>query len=271
MPSVEIDASEIEYELIPGEPANSSAIVMLHEGLGSIAMWRDFPSRIARATRHSVLVHSRVGYGGSSPLKGKRSIHYMHTEALSVLPRLLDTLRIQRPVLLGHSDGGSIALIHAGGTDREVAGVIALAPHVFVEDISVESIQAARVAYETTDLRARLARYHNDVDGAFWGWNDIWLEPLFRNWNIETYLPLIRCPVLAIQGMQDEYGTLVQIDRIARQAAHVETLKLEGCRHSPHRDQPEAVLNRITTWIDRLRSPGSPPNPGDRFQGLCQK
>jgi pimeloyl-ACP methyl ester carboxylesterase len=176
----------------------------------------------------------------------------MHDEALVVLPRLLDALRVERPVLLGHSDGGSIALIHAGGSGRAVAGLVLLAPHVMVEEISVTSIAAARVAFATTDLRARLSRYHDDVDGAFRGWNDVWLRPDFRSWNVEEYLPAIACPILALQGDGDEYGTMDQIDRIARGAREVEVLALPGAGHSPHRDQPTAVLSAVTRFVSRL-------------------
>jgi pimeloyl-ACP methyl ester carboxylesterase len=171
-----------------------------------------------------------------------------------VLPQLLDALEIQRPILFGHSDGGSIALIHAGGGGRPVAGVIALAPHVFVEELSVTSIAAAKVAYETTNLRDKLARYHDDVDAVFWGWNDIWLSPAFRAWNIEEYLPGIACPILAIQGEEDEYGTMEQIRRIERGAPRVTALALTDCRHSPHRDQPQRVLDAVADWIARAGS-----------------
>ena len=169
-----------------------------------------------------------------------------------MLPELFDKLSIARPVLVGHSDGASIALIHASGSNRLVMGVIAMAPHVMVEDISIASIAAAKVAYGRDDLRARLARYHADVDSAFRGWNDIWLHPDFRSWNIEEYLPRIRCPVLAIQGEDDEYGTMQQVMRIAAAAQDVDIVKREDCRHSPHRDQPEAVLEAISRFIDRL-------------------
>ncbi len=176
----------------------------------------------------------------------------MHDEALVTLPELLDRLAIARPILVGHSDGGSIALIHAGAGIRPVAAVVTLAAHVLVEDISVSSIAAAKVAWETTDLRTKLARYHANVDSAFRGWNDIWLHPDFRAWNIEEYLPRIDCPVLAIQGEDDEYGTMEQMRRIGAQVKDVELVELEDCRHSPHRDQPAAVLDAITRFVDRV-------------------
>ncbi|GIX47710.1 MAG: hydrolase [Candidatus Tectimicrobiota bacterium] len=253
MPFVTVNAQRLEYEWFCLPPAACPPIVLLHEGLGSLAMWKDFPHQVAQATGHRVLGYSRLGYGRSDPLRGPRPVRYMHDEALHTLPCLLDALQIERPVLLGHSDGGSIALIYAGGTGRPVAGLILMAPHVMVEDISVASIAAARTAYQTTDLRDRLARYHADVDGAFWGWNEVWLRPEFRTWNIEAYLPAITCPVLAIQGEDDPYGTMAQIERIAQQVrGPVELLRLPGCGHSPHRDQPQAVLAAIARFMARL-------------------
>ena len=251
MTFVDAGGHRLEYERIDAGGSDRPTLVLLHEGLGSIAMWRDFPQRLAHATVSRVVVYSRYGYGNSDPLRESRSVRYMHDEALVVLPELLDKLSIARPVLVGHSDGASIALIHAGGSNRHVMGVIAMAPHVMVEDISIASIAAAQVAYERDDLRKRLARYHADVDSAFRGWNDIWLHPDFRSWNIEEYLPRIRCPVLAIQGEDDEYGTMQQVMRIAAAAQDVDIVKLEDCRHSPHRDQPEAMLEAISRFIDR--------------------
>jgi len=261
VPFLDAPSGRIEYVRIAGSgPASASAstsvsaspIVLLHEGLGSVALWRGFPAQLAQATGSEVIVYSRHGYGRSAPLTAPRAVRYMHDEALTDLPAILDTLRVEQPILLGHSDGGSIALIYAGAHPGAVRGIVTLAPHVRVEDISVTSIAAAKVTYETTDLRSRLARYHDDVDGVFWGWNRIWLDPAFRNWNIEEYLPAIDCPVLAIQGEQDEYGTMEQIERIAHGARSVELLKLAQCRHSPHREQPEQVLTCVTNWMARL-------------------
>jgi pimeloyl-ACP methyl ester carboxylesterase len=249
---VEVCGRRLEYERIEVAPAGRPTLVFLHEGLGSIAMWRDFPARAAHATGCNALVHSRYGYGNSEALHEDRGVRYMHDEALVALPELLDKLAVERPILVGHSDGGSIALIHAGGTRRPVAGLVLMAPHVMVEDVSVASIAAAKVAWETTDLRAKLARYHADVDGAFLGWNRIWLHPDFRQWNIEEYLPRIACPVLAIQGEDDEYGTMEQLDRIARAVPDAERVALADCRHSPHRDQPDAVLEAMTRFVDRI-------------------
>jgi pimeloyl-ACP methyl ester carboxylesterase len=225
---------------------------LLHEGLGSIAMWRDFPVRLAHATGCDAVVYSRFGHGNSDPLTAPRDVRYMHEEALKALPEFLDHLHIERPVLVGHSDGGSIALIHAGAGSRPVAAVVTLAAHVLVEDISVASIAAAKVAYATTDLREKLARYHADVDSAFLGWNRIWLDPEFRAWNIEEYLPHITCPVFAIQGEGDEYGTMKQMRRIGARVRNVELLELAACRHSPHKDQPDAVLAAIARFVARL-------------------
>lgn len=243
----------LEYHLHPGCQPDRPTLVMLHEGLGSVAMWRDFPARVAEATGCRVLVYSRYGYGESDVLEKPFTVRYMHDEALRVLPELLDALEIDKPVLLGHSDGGSIALIHAGGARRSLAGLILMAPHVFVEDLSVASIAQAKVVFETTDLCQKLAKYHRDPAKTFWGWNDIWLHPDFRAWNIEEYLPGIACPVLAIQGKDDEYGTPAQVEAIRRQvSAEVEVLMLDGCGHSPHKDQPQATLAAIQRFVAGL-------------------
>ncbi len=255
MPFVEVCERRIEYERIEIAPA-APTVVFLHEGLGSIAMWKDFPQQLAHAADVNALIYSRYGYGRSEPLAGPRAVDYMHREALEILPQLLDGLGVERPILFGHSDGASIALIHAGGSGRPVMALILLAPHVFVEEISVESIAAARAAYEATDLRDRLEPYHMHVDSAFWGWNDIWLHADFRGWNIEEFLPRISCPILAVQGEDDEYGTMEQVECIARTAGDVDVIKLRDCRHSPHRDQPQAVIASAGRFIDRVRAGG---------------
>ncbi len=252
MPFIDIRNRRLEYERIQVAPPGRPTLVFLHEGIGSVAMWRDFPNRVAHATGCDALVYSRYGYGKSEPLHEARTARYMHDEALLVLPDLLDRLALDRPILVGHSDGASIALIHAGGAARPVAGLVAMAPHVLVEDISIASIEAAKRAYETTDLRGKLGRHHADVDSAFWGWNRIWLAPEFRAWNIEEYLPCIACPVLAIQGEDDEYGTMEQLRRIGAQVADAELVGLADCRHSPHKDQPGAVIDAITRFVDRV-------------------
>jgi pimeloyl-ACP methyl ester carboxylesterase len=251
MPLVRVSGRRVEYGFVrraPGEPV----IVLLHEGLGSLSMWRNFPSVVARATRCSTLAYSRCGYGRSDPPGASRRADFMHEEALRVLPAILARLGIERPILLGHSDGASIALIHAGA-GRPVAGVIAMAPHVMVEDVCIARIRETRASYETSGLRDRLARYHQQPDATFRSWSDIWLDPGFRDWDIQNYLPRISCPVLAIQGEDDEYGTMEQIERIARLVPNAELLKLPRCGHSPHRDQPQAVITAVSGFVDRIR------------------
>jgi pimeloyl-ACP methyl ester carboxylesterase len=247
-----LDGRRFEYRFAERDAANGVDLVMLHEGLGSVSMWRDFPERLAQATGCRTLVYSRHGYGGSSPLDAPRTVDYMHEEARIWLPAILARLEIRRPVLFGHSDGASIALIYAAGVKSEIAGIIALAPHVKVEDLTVRSIGAAKTAYLETDLRKRLSRHHADVDSVFWGWNRIWLDPDFRAWNIEDLLASIRCPILAIQGQNDEYGTLEQIASIERAAPDSRALVLPSCRHSPHRDQPQAVLDAAQEFVSGL-------------------
>jgi pimeloyl-ACP methyl ester carboxylesterase len=247
-----VDGRRIEYVFVQPAAAGGIDLVMLHEGLGSVSMWREFPEQLARATGCRTLVYSRYGYGRSSPLDAPRSADYMHEEARIWLPAILARLGIRRPVLFGHSDGASIALIHAASAESEVAGIMALAPHVKVEDLTVRSIVAAKAAYMDSDLPARLSRHHAHVDSAFWGWNRIWLDPAFRSWNIEALLPSIRCPVLAIQGEDDEYGTMEQIASIARTAPGSRVLALPDCRHSPHRDQPQAVLAAAKDFVAGL-------------------
>jgi pimeloyl-ACP methyl ester carboxylesterase len=249
MPRVKVGSGDIEYELIEASSPEAATLVMLHEGLGSLSMWRDFPRTIADRLGCRVLVYARHGYGQSGPVSAPRQVRYMHDEALIILPELLEQLGIERPILFGHSDGGSIALIHA--SRHPARGVIALAPHVFVEDLSVANIAAAKVAFEAGDLRKRLARYHADVDGAFQGWNDVWLSPDFRSWNIESLLPDIDCPILVIQGQDDEYGTVEQMTRIETQAADVQLEHLAQCGHAPHRDRPDEVLRSVSTWAQR--------------------
>lgn len=234
--------------LAPSSPERPT-IVMLHEGLGSVGLWKDFPRDIAERTGFGVFVYSRRGNGDSDGLNEKRSVEYMHHEAEVVLPLLLKEVGIERPILLGHSDGGSIALIYAGEHPDSPRALVLEAPHLFVEDLSVESIAKIRTQYETTGLRSRLGRYHRDVDAAFWSWNDIWLDPRFRSWNIESYLHAIACPVLVIQGVEDEYGTIRQVEAIQQQLPSAEVLVLSNCGHSPHRDQPKATINRIAGFL----------------------
>ena len=243
---------QLEVQRIPGERNDRPTLVFLHEGLGSVSLWRDFPSSVAAKTGCPVLVYSRYGHGNSDVLDGPRNVNYMHDEACNVLPKLLEELSIRAPVLLGHSDGGSIALIYAGSHNR-LEGLILLAPHVFVEEISVTSIAAAKVAFETTDLPVRMQRHHKDAKKTFWGWNNIWLHKDFRSWNIEECLPRVTCPVLAIQGVDDEYGTMAQLEAIRSQTASpVEIVRLPNCKHSPHRDQPDRVLQAVAVFIEKL-------------------
>jgi pimeloyl-ACP methyl ester carboxylesterase len=249
---IAVQGHKLEVQRIAASGKGAHTLVFLHEGLGSLAMWRDFPRRAAAAAGCAAVVYSRYGYGQSDVLREPRGVDYMHREALEVLPELLERLEIPDPVLVGHSDGGSIALIHAA-THEHVKGLVVMAPHVFVEDISVKSIAEAKAAFESTELPQRLGRYHADAAKTFWGWNDIWLHPDFRSWNIEQVLPRVRCPMLAIQGFDDEYGTMAQLEAIARQTGGpIELLRLTDCRHSPHRDQPEAVIEAMSHFLDRL-------------------
>jgi len=245
-----INSCEPEGSGLQGRKPHATELVFLHEGLGSISHWRDFPARVAAATGHPAVVYSRYGSGNSDLLEEPRTVSFMHDEGLKALPELLAKLKVEEPILIGHSDGGSIALIYAGVHNR-VRGLVLLAPHVFVEDLSVKSIAEAKVKFEkTTNLSEKLARHHRDAARTFWGWNDIWLHPDFRRWNIEEYLPRITCPILVIQGLDDEYGTMAQPEAIARQSrGPVEILRLAKCRHSAHRDQPEAALDAITQFV----------------------
>lgn len=241
-----VKGRQIEVHRIPGVGPD---LIFLHEGLGSVSHWKDFPARVAAATGCPVTVYSRYGSGHSDLLEEDRAVTYMHDEALSVLPELVTQLEIVNPILVGHSDGGSISLIYAG-SHNTVRGIVLLAPHVFVEDLSVASIAEAKLKFWTTDLPEKLARHHKDAARTFWGWNNIWLHPDFRSWNIEEYLPRISCPILAIQGIDDQYGTMAQVDAIAKQSGgHVEVLVLPECRHSPQRDQPEAVIAAIGKFV----------------------
>ena len=232
----------LEYEWVGAPRSAAPPVVFLHEGLGSISMWRDFPREFCLDHGLAGLVFSRYGYGHSTPKpRDERwTPDFMHRQAEEVLPALFDAVRIARPWLFGHSDGGTIALLHAARFP--VAGVIAVAPHLFVEDISIRSIQLARDAFESSDLRARLGKHHADPDSAFRGWNDAWLSPEFRDWNVERDIETIASPVLAVQGVDDEYGTLEQIRAIARRVPQTVLLEIPDCGHSPHRDQP-AVLS----------------------------
>jgi pimeloyl-ACP methyl ester carboxylesterase len=247
----------IEHAWIAPERRDAPLLVFLHEGLGSLSMWRDYPARLCEAAGCRGLVYSRPGYGRSTPRPPGTAWtpRFMHEQAHQVLPAFLRAVGVDAerdpPWLFGHSDGGSIALLHAAAFPERTAGLIVLAPHILVEDLSVASIARAREAYLHTELRARLARHHDDPDSAFWGWNDIWLHPDFRAWSIEAELDAITCPLLAVQGLDDEYGTLEQIRGIARRVPGTELLELTGCGHSPHRDQPDALTRAASAFLAR--------------------
>jgi pimeloyl-ACP methyl ester carboxylesterase len=247
---VDLGAERLEVLRIAPERGGTT-LVFLHEGLGSVAGWRGFPRTLCDRLAAPGLVYSRRGYGRSTPLAESRATDYLHREAWDVLPALLDRCEVRRALLVGHSDGGSIALLYAARFDPLAIAI--MAPHVFVEEVTIAGIVEARAAWERGKLKDPLARVHDDPDGAFFGWNDGWLNPAFRAWNIEAELPKIRCPVLAIQGYDDQYGTMEQLDRIARGAPDRTTLlKLEKCGHAPQRDQPEAVMRAIGELVARL-------------------
>jgi len=254
MPYVRAAGRSLAYEWIGQGADGKPVLVFLHEGLGSIRQWRDFPEKVAAATDCRALVYDRYGYGQSDVLaEPRRTVRFMHDEALTALPPLLKELKVENPILVGHSDGASIALIHAGA-GQAVRGVVAMAPHVFIEPTCLFSIQKATEAFEKTDLAQKLGRYHRDARKTFYGWADVWLDPEFKGWDIrDDYLAGVRCPVLAIQGHDDEYGTMAQLDEIARRVAgRCELVKLEKCGHTPFRDQPEQVLSRVRSFIEAL-------------------
>jgi len=253
---VDVCGHRLEYVDIPAHQVHRPPLVFLHEGLGSVAMWRDFPARVASATGARTIVYSRYGFGRSSARRAPYTPRFMHEEALEILPALRAALAIDHPVLVGHSTGASMALIHAGDPGSDVAGLVVMAPLIFVEESNLESIRNAKTLYRTTGMREKLARHHDDVDGVFWGWNDIWLHPDFGSWSIAADLAGIRCPILAILGDDDEYSTPAQlkaIERNAVNAARLDLLRLADCRHSPHRDQPAIVLDAIGRFIDALQ------------------
>jgi pimeloyl-ACP methyl ester carboxylesterase len=249
-----IGDADLEYRMIGPSPEQAPAIVMLHEGLGSAALWGDFPEKLQAATGAGVFVYSRAGYGGSSPVELPRPLDYMHREALDVLPKLLEAIGFRRGILVGHSDGASIAAIYVGGIqDHRVRAIALIAPHFVVEDISVASIAEIKTSYETTDLRAKLARWHKDVDNAFYGWNGAWLDPKFRAWDISEYLAYIRVPVAIIQGADDRYGTMRQVEMAQEECyCPVDVTLLNGAGHSPHREAPGATLNAISDFADAV-------------------
>ncbi len=246
---VTVDGLAVEVADLPGDGARS-ALVLLHEGLGSVGLWRGFPDALHVATGRRVVAFSRFGHGRSEPPRAPRTPAFFHEEALDVLPLLLEQIDAPEPILVGHSDGASIALVHASA--HPVAGLVLLAPHVVVEAITVDAIRETRSQFEEGGLRERMARHHDDPDAAFHGWCDVWLDPAFRDWSLETEAAAVTAPALLIQGADDPYGTLDQLDRIqARVRGPVERLVVPG-GHSPHLDQPQAVVDAIAAFVERL-------------------
>ena len=258
-----VSGVQLEVAIVGPVSPSTPALVFLHEGLGSVSLWRDWPAELCSQLQMPGLVYSRQGYGQSDATanvrnnskvlngvrQGRLQADYMHHEALAVLPRLLQGLGIQNPILIGHSDGGTIALIYA--SHHPVAACVVMAPHVMVEDISVNAVAQARDAFLQGSLRERIAKFHADVDGAFWQWNDVWLSSAFRGFDIRKEIEGITAPLLAIQGEEDAYGTMAQIDDIALHVPHAEQVKLASCGHSPHRDQPAQVHSAIAQFLSK--------------------
>jgi pimeloyl-ACP methyl ester carboxylesterase len=257
-PRFEVLGRHLEYRWIGPGPDDAPTIVFLHEGLGCLAMWRDFPDRLASATGCGALVYSRLGYGASDPVRGPRPVRFMHEEALDVLPAVIEGFMLEEVVLFGHSDGASIAVVYTGALLVPVRALVLEAPHVFVEPICVESIARIAEAYGTTRLRDRLSRYHGgNTDSMFRTWTEVWLTPEFRQWNIEEFLPAIESPVLVVQGENDEYGTARQVEAVVTQVSGpAESLILARCGHSPHADQPDEVLEAAGRFIRKTLAPG---------------
>lgn len=251
-----VNGAALEYACFgPAPTEGATVIVMLHEGLGCTALWRDFPARVAEATGQPVFVYSRQGYGQSDPAELPRPLDFMTREATGVLPAILDEIGAGSYVLFGHSDGATISAIYAGSVeDHRVRGLILMAPHFFTEEMGLAEIAKAKEAFEQGELKQRMAKYHSDPENAFRGWNDTWLNPDFRKWNVAEVIDYLRIPVLAIQGRDDQYGTLAQIEEIETRAySPVDTLILEDCKHAPHIEQPEQVLDAVAEFTERLR------------------
>jgi pimeloyl-ACP methyl ester carboxylesterase len=249
-----INGADLEYRMIGPAPEEAPTIVMLHEGLGSAALWGDFPDQLQAATAAGVFVYSRAGYGASTPVSLPRPMDYMHREALDVLPKLLEAIGFRRGILAGHSDGASIATIYAGGVqDHRVRAIALIAPHFITEDMGLAAIAETTKAYQTTNLREKLARWHKDVDNAFHGWSGAWLDPQFRKWDIAEYLAYIRVPVAIIQGADDQYGTVRQVE-IAQEECYcpVDVTMLAGAGHSPHREAAAATLDAISEFANAV-------------------
>ncbi len=251
MPFISAAGHRLEYQRIEADP-KKPVLVFLHEGLGSITQWRDFPQKVSAATGCPALVYARYGYGQSDVLEEPRPFDFMHREAQVALPELLAALAIDTPILVGHSDGASISLIYAG-TGRPLRGMVIEAPHVMIEQLNMDGIRAARHAFETTDLPQKLGRHHRNPEKTFFGWHDAWMSPGFQQWNIENVLPGIRCPLMAIQGEDDAYGTMAQLDIIAAQVGGpCELIKLADCGHTPHKEQPEKTFSAVTRFVTDL-------------------
>lgn len=251
---LEIDGKRLEYACHGPAPDKAPTIVMLHEGLGCVALWRDFPKKVAEATGMGVFVYSRAGYGQSDPVDLPRPLDFMTHEATQVLPKVLDAIGAQKVILFGHSDGATIAAIHAGSVeDFRVRGLIVMAPHFFTESMGLKAIAEAKAAYESGELKEKLARYHRDVDVAFHGWNGVWLDPDFKAWNVADVIDYIRVPILAIQGRDDQYGTLAQVQEIeGRSYAPVDMVVIDGCKHAPHLEAGDRVLAEVAEYCARL-------------------
>ena len=250
---LDIDGLRLEGRWIGPGPADAPTLVLLHEGLGCVGLWGDFPQKLAQATGCGIFVFSRAGYGKSDPVPLPRALTYMHDEARDVLPKLLDAIGFRRGFLVGHSDGASITVIYAGmHDDPRLEGIVLIAPHVFTEDMGIASIAEAKQAYEHGDLKRKLARWHENVDCAFHGWNGAWLDPDFRNWDLTEFLPAIRIPVQIVQGVADQYGTSAQVGAIAEGSpGPVETVMLPGIGHSPHREAPAATVEAVASFVRR--------------------
>jgi len=251
---LDIGAQRLEYRMIGPRPEAAPTLVMLHQGLGCVGMWEDFPEKLQAATGAGVFVYSREGYGQSSPVTLPRPLSFMHQEAQQTLPQILDTIGFQRGLLVGHSDGASIAAIYGGShQDHRVGGLVLIAPHFIVEDATIAAIAAMRKAYDLTDLRARLGRWHADADATVHGWSDVWLKGDFRKWDLTEFLAYIRVPVLIVQGEDDQYGTVRQIE-IAQQECYcpVEVALLPGAMHVPQREAPEVTLKVVSDFIGRV-------------------
>lgn len=249
-----VDGVTLEYACFGPAPTDAPTIVLLHEGLGCAGLWRGFPRDLADRTGMGVFVFSRQGYGRSDPVTLPRPLDFMTREAIDVLPPLLDAIGFARGILFGHSDGATIAAIYGGSVeDHRVRGLILMAPHFFTEEIGLAEIERARETFRGTDLKSKLGKYHSDPEGAFRGWNDVWLDPGFKAWNVADVIDYIRVPVLAIQGRDDQYGTLAQIGEIeTRSYAPVDTVILDDCRHAPHLEQPDATLAAVAEFCARL-------------------